>query len=258
MGKMKTIQDDEREAKQRQINYYVMRHMWQVIRGRGSGSIYSFTGFSRQRYTRALDGLYLRISDEDQQYIKKYTDLDIKIFTGEKRFEINDASFSYYANVYAEVRKQHFDEKLGKKDNEDSEEEEEETKEAKNKDKEPYTANYTIGQWKTNVSRLNLILEKAWDGIEKEIVNKTKKQEPNQFYVLCYNIYWLEHIVTLNPGDVISNAITELYGLTNAENLEKCDMKALGKMCDLVQDIYNDMKAVYYYRTLKNKKSEKK
>ena len=38
----------------------------------------------------------------------------------------------------------------------------------------------------------------------------------------------------------------------------KCDMKALGKMCDLVQDICNDMKAVYYYRTLKNKKSEKK
>ena len=86
-------QRQEKEKKEqrlnRQINFLVMREMWQVVRGRAhqhNDTIYAQFGMSRSRYTRAINGGSVRIGKEELTRLTRLTGVSHKIFLGEACF----------------------------------------------------------------------------------------------------------------------------------------------------------------------------
>ena len=75
----------------RQINYFVMRYMWQVVCGRSAryadDTIYNAFSTSRERYTRIINTGIVRYKKEELETLYRKTGIPTEIFTGEKRFE---------------------------------------------------------------------------------------------------------------------------------------------------------------------------
>lgn len=79
---------DEEKKFNRQINYFIMRHMWQVICGRSStDTIYNSFQTSRVRYTRVIDTGVIRYGKGELDGLQQLTGLRKEIFTGEARFQ---------------------------------------------------------------------------------------------------------------------------------------------------------------------------
>lgn len=71
----------------KKINFYVMRYMWQVIRGRNATDrIYECFEISRQRYTRAIETGHIRCSAGELDKWEQLTGISKKIFQGEDIF----------------------------------------------------------------------------------------------------------------------------------------------------------------------------
>lgn len=77
------------EAKfNRQINYFIMRYMWQVICGRNpNDTIYMAFNTSRERYTRIINTGMVRYAKNELDSLSQITGLSKEIFSGEKRFK---------------------------------------------------------------------------------------------------------------------------------------------------------------------------
>ena len=72
----------------RQVNYYVMRYMWQVIRKRNSGStLHDEFRTSRERHERVINTGTIRYKKDELQDLIKSTGMRREIFTGEVRFQ---------------------------------------------------------------------------------------------------------------------------------------------------------------------------
>lgn len=91
----KQEQEEKKKEEQRKrecrlnkkINFYVMRHMWQVIRGRNAANrIYECFGISRQRYSRAIETGHIRCSASELDKWEQLTGISKKIFQGEDIF----------------------------------------------------------------------------------------------------------------------------------------------------------------------------
>lgn len=90
----KTAQEVKSPATQeqmlnQQINFYIMRHMWQVIRKRaktGEDDIYVALGISRARFTRVLDTGIIRLSKEELFNLKAFAGIRPDVFIGKVRF----------------------------------------------------------------------------------------------------------------------------------------------------------------------------
>ena len=81
---------DEEKKLNRQINYFIMRYMWQVIRGRrrdNEGTIYNAFNTSRERYTRIINTGTVRYSKGELDMLQKETGLPKEIFSGDVRFQ---------------------------------------------------------------------------------------------------------------------------------------------------------------------------
>lgn len=79
---------DEEMQFNRQVNYFIMRYMWQVIRGRnGKDTIYQTFRTSRERYTRIINTGVVRYGKGELDYLTETTGLKKGIFTGEVRFD---------------------------------------------------------------------------------------------------------------------------------------------------------------------------
>lgn len=87
-------QEQERKKKMafnRQINYFIMRYMWQVIRGRSAEeSIYLAFDMSRERYTRIIETGKVGYGKNELAFLGGKTGIPQKIFTGEIRFTFPD------------------------------------------------------------------------------------------------------------------------------------------------------------------------
>lgn len=85
--KEKKKAEEARRLKNRRINYFVMRYMWQVVRGRsGDDTIYNAFGMSRERYTRILDTGKVRYRKNELEELVHHTGIPRTIFTGEERY----------------------------------------------------------------------------------------------------------------------------------------------------------------------------
>lgn len=107
----------------RQINFYIMRHMWQVVRGRNANDrIYECFGMSRERYTRAINSGKIRCSDEEAKQLEQLTGVSGEVFQGVERIEFHskksDVSQEEWGKLFAwrngeEINGEKIDEKTG-------------------------------------------------------------------------------------------------------------------------------------------------
>ena len=117
----------------RQINFLVMRKMWQDIRGRakkgetGQVTIYQAFHMSRERYTRAINGDPVRFSQKELRELLVKTGVSAEIFQGvicfqfeaitrsdwEKLFALRSEDIqkarSYEKNLYGQITKRDLD-----------------------------------------------------------------------------------------------------------------------------------------------------
>ncbi len=71
----------------RQVNYFIMRRMWQVIRGRSAeDTIYKAFETSRERFTRVINTGVIRYGKGELAGLCQLTGLSEDIFTGKTRF----------------------------------------------------------------------------------------------------------------------------------------------------------------------------
>ena len=80
------LTDDEKKFN-RQVNYFIMRYMWQVICGRNpEDTIYRTFNTSRERYTRIINTGVVRYAKGEVDSLSQITGLRKEIFLGEVRF----------------------------------------------------------------------------------------------------------------------------------------------------------------------------
>lgn len=80
------LSDDDKKFN-RQINYFIMRYMWQVICGRNpNDTIYMAFNTSRERYTRIINTGVVRYAKGELDSLSQTTGLKKEIFLGEVRF----------------------------------------------------------------------------------------------------------------------------------------------------------------------------
>lgn len=80
------LTDDERKFN-RQVNYFIMRYMWQVICERNpEDTIYKAFHTSRERYTRIINTGIVRYAKGELDSLSQITGLRKEIFLGEVRF----------------------------------------------------------------------------------------------------------------------------------------------------------------------------
>lgn len=90
----KQKQEQERQRLNRQINFLVMRRMWQVLRGRAKAgsegqTIYDAFHMSRERYTRIIRGGNVRFSKEELKRLVTETGVRSEIFEGKDCFHFD-------------------------------------------------------------------------------------------------------------------------------------------------------------------------
>lgn len=84
------VLSDEEKKFNRQVNYFIMRYMWQVVRGRKretGDTIYDAFNTSRERYTRIINTGIVRYFKGELGSLQQCTGLRKEIFTGDVRFE---------------------------------------------------------------------------------------------------------------------------------------------------------------------------
>lgn len=77
----------DKQKLNRQVNYFIMRRMWQVIRGRSADdTIYKAFKTSRERFTRVINTGIIRYGKGELAGLCQLTGLSEDIFTGKTRF----------------------------------------------------------------------------------------------------------------------------------------------------------------------------
>lgn len=99
-----TFSDQERRLN-RQINFLIMRKMWQTIRGRAKkGSedqtIYAAFHMSRERYTRIIRGEAVRFSKGELERLMRETGVRSDIFEGITAFEFEAISLKDWKKLF--------------------------------------------------------------------------------------------------------------------------------------------------------------
>jgi len=78
---------DEEKKFNRQVNFFIMRYMWQVICGRNpDDTIYMTFNTSRERYTRIINTGVVRYAKGELDSLSQITGLRKEIFSGDVRF----------------------------------------------------------------------------------------------------------------------------------------------------------------------------
>lgn len=232
----------------RQINFYIMRYMWQVIRGRspaGKGdSIYMELDTSRERYTRIIDGENVRISDADLDKWTKRTGLSGGVFSGDIRIKYASHGETVSANTtqgwkelfalraerenaYGLILKA----KARKQPAEDS-------KEAHSKAK------------------------KAYADKEKEIQNRLKTakrrdSDHEEFSKLCY---WLTHLEAA-PAKIQDEDVRVVIKALNSltfRKLDDCELNLLKGLILTLQNTQKLAKPIYDYKSKVKEEEEKR
>ena len=89
-----------------QINFLVMRYMWQRYKGRAkkntkyNRTIYDVLGISRERYTRVLDGQVASFGVNKLTRINQITNVSMEIFNGSKAFQFKKIGLHQWKDLF--------------------------------------------------------------------------------------------------------------------------------------------------------------
>lgn len=238
-SKVLTLTPEQKQLNMK-INYYIMRYMWRVIRGRKSEeTIHDFLDTSRDRYTRIINTGKARISKEEKAKWHKRTGLPETVFSGDIRIEcakyekqdgqsiprtITTEEWKKLFSLREKRREAH--ENIG--DNSDKQ-----YKAAYEKSKKKYTQ-----------------VEKT---IQDILVGATRRDSNYlEFFQLCY---WLKHVepAPAKFPDEDVKPIIEALSLLTFRKLDECEL-------DLLEPLYKELsqkaklaKTVFEYKSAQQK-----
>lgn len=87
-------------AQNRQINYYVMRKVWGMLRPRGNTTVYDALGILRERYTRAIDTGRIQLTEKELLDLVQETGIRAEIFEGRTHFCIEGVSEDAWKELF--------------------------------------------------------------------------------------------------------------------------------------------------------------
>ena len=209
----------EQERLNRQINFFIMRYMWQVVRGRGKGTIYDMLYTSRERYTRVIDSGIIRFKAGELDKWHELTGISKDIFTGTEVFRCIYKEQDTQKEITQEEWEDYFVWRNGEKEK---------------------GSDQTI---------LKNILNK---------LNNSVKDNPNnrEFYALCYYLQSMKPAPLQTPDDVIKRILAYLNVLS-FQYLDSCSYQKLEEMYSTLKEKYSMTTKIYQYKSLNRNKKKK-
>jgi hypothetical protein len=217
----------------RQINFFVMRYMWQLIRKRGSTTIYDALKISRTTYTRIIDTGQIKFTKAKLGSLNQTTGLREEIFTGALRFECSyvkiengeEKKYSIQEKEWENLFKWRLDRK-------------------KTKDPKNQIAETELDEIKNN-SIQNSIYGKL-----KSVYEYNKGNKENwDLYRLCYYLKESEP-APLKPADVTARDILGDLDELTFDVLSRCDIGMLKKLEISLKKKYEVVKSIRIYKDL--------
>ncbi len=217
-GQAKEVIDDQKLN--RQVNYFIMRRMWQVIRGRSADdTIYKAFETSRERFTRVINTGVIRYGKGELAGLRQLTGLSEDIFTGETRFECSYKDGDKEQSITREEWVDLFKWRETRNSNEDD------------KQKRIYT-----------------------------LLNKVNKQDEanDDFCRLCYFLKERKPAPLRLPSDKVQSVTAEIRSLS-FEVLDKCEIGQLRELAKLLRSklALTDSIRVYKEEQGKSTKTDK-
>jgi hypothetical protein len=207
------------KERNRRVNYFIMRYMWQVIRGRNpDDTIYLAFDTSRERYTRIINTGTVRYGVGELDGLQQLTGLRREIFTGEARFEC-----PYQVQV-------------GKAEK----------------------SSLTENQWRAMFNWRDATKRKgrgAADNKQSEICKALSEVartdiSNNDFYRLCYFIKNNRAAPIRALSDQVRGVETVIRGLS-FEMLDECDLSQLNALMKLMKSKTNLINGIIIYKKAK-------
>lgn len=230
------------ERLNRQVNYFVMRYMWQVICGRNADdTIYATFDTSRERFTRIIDTGTVRYGKGELDGLNQITGLRKEIFTGEVRFRC------LYFTTHR-VR----DKKTG------------------NQEEQTVPIEITEDEWKELIQWRKKRKENK-EAREKETENrktpqtaicdklkKCDRKDVNNwdFYRLCYFLRERKPAPLRIPPSKIREIQQAIQELTFPV-LDKCEVAQLQSLLKLLKEKNNLIAGIVAYKNARDKSKEK-
>ena len=83
-----------------QINYFVMRRIWNILHKRGKESLYDALGIKKVRYTRQVDSGSIRLTKDELKQMVDQTGVSEGIFKGEYCFAITGETENDWEDLF--------------------------------------------------------------------------------------------------------------------------------------------------------------
>lgn len=222
-GKTPEQEKEEKEKQEleyrfnRQINFYIMRHMWQVVRGRNANDrIYECFGMSRERYTRAINSGKIRCSDEEAKQLEQLTGISRKVFQGIERIEFHTLSKTTEPAISPEEWKQLF-------------------------------------AWRNNETSDNEAGKKLQKEIHKKLKNSRKTDTTTyHFFRLCYFLK-ANRPAPLREPDAQMRTIRQALKTLSFDLALSCDTEQLKQTKTLLQEKLRMLDGLMIYREERRK-----
>jgi hypothetical protein len=221
----------------RQINFFIMRHMWQVICKRSAkeqyDTIYNSFDMSRIRYEKFIKGEKIRWKVIETQTKGKFRELDwLEHMTGISK-DIFNGDARFVIDGIAKDKWDQFASTLTKDDTEKK-------KVASPKEKEAEL------EQKEADDELKRVIKAA--------IEAQNRQDSNNyhFYNLCY--YLAERRPNLASRENITlKTVSAALKSVTIETLENADIQALKVFIKLLKDSYDQASIIQKYRSLHRK-----
>lgn len=223
------LTDDEKKFN-RQVNYFIMRYMWQVVCGRNpEDTIYRTFNMSRERYTRIINTGVVRYAKGEVDSLSQITGLRKEIFLGEVRF-----------NCPYEVKTKDAEKKQVTEKREVTEQEWQ-----------------TLIQWrkgrkraKGQVSPQDSICECLWKVKQSDVENW-------DFYRLCYFLKERTPAPSKVTKEQFRDMVKAIGGLSFSM-LDKCEVGQLRSLQKLLQEKNRLVVGIITYKEAKDREKKEK
>lgn len=217
-----------------QINYFVMRYMWQLIRGRSkTETIYNEFDMSRVRYTRILNAENVRYAQKELNRLVYITGLPESIFTGKSRFTFVNSKGE---EIIAENTWKQWCE----------------WREKKGKNRKQEALDEKLNEEPSNGKSTQDTICACLNEAAKQVEENAGSQNW-EFYQLCYYLSEQKPAPKNDPELQIKRAKIAIQELS-FETLDSCNVARLKELSNEMRKKYDLIKAIMTYKSAKTHK----
>ena len=246
----KALSKEEIEKRfNRQINFYYMRHMWQLVCGRSKwnddDTIYNALNIRRERYTRVIDSGIIRYGKGELDYLVETTGLPKEIFTGEIRFACKYSTRRGMITISDDEWQALF---TWRNKRQELWAKKEQAKKDKAEDDEIKKHEAIYNRLAKNTQHEKRI---------QELLERVKKAEAenDDFKRLCYFMEKREAAPETPPEEELARFEKTVNAL-RFDTLDKCPIKALDRVNKLLKEKSNLINSIITYKKAKARKKK--